>query len=387
MSINLIYIGLDPTLFPKDIIQYVASLQGDDPKVVMRSLVDFLEQNKDQDIFYFVKRPKTEMVLSISLKDEKLLTFQNLLSELIEKLNEEPISVQQKYKDALLSMQKIQKKLTNNNKPKLALNLSNARNKIEENDLIQLSQYVSSLLKEDYLIASKEVLNKSDQFLTKTLQKFTATYESETFKFVKGVVIDYITLPKLLEKILESPDFSFCRRFITYTYDFYITPVNLLLFFIYKYFVPEPLNTSNDELESFKNTFIKPRKLRILKLIKFWFEERIQDFPVNPHLIFLLGAFLDNIRPNISMQIDAKIEEAFNALSTVYNNLLQPIPKKIKKHSRTVSLIDVDVEEELYYKDKSISKKKTSALTNPSFYFHFGHSEPTEEDSQVEDSK
>ena len=354
----------------------------------MKSLVEFLEQNKDRDMFYFIKRPRSEMICSISLTDGDLSILKRLLSELLEKLEEEPISVMQKYKDAILYIQKIYTKLSNNNvSRKLPLNPSASSNKIEENDLIKISEYVDGLLKEDYLISSKEILNRTEHFLTKTLEKFTPTYETETFRFRKGIIIDYITLPKLLEKLLESSELYFCRRFITYTYDFYMTPLNLLLFFVYKYFVPEPLNLSHLELEHFKTNFMKPRKLRILKLIKFWIEERIKDFTVNPHLIFLLGAFLEAINPKPSDQTDNKFEEAFNALSTVYDNLLQPIPKRDKKHSRSVSVLDLGdlTEDELIEKEKSFSNKKTSAFTNPSFYFHFGQTEQAEPESHNEE--
>jgi len=360
---------LDQSLFSPLIVNFAQELTGENIKQDFLDIVKFMQKNKEECLPK--KLPKSEMLCSIYLKSETRSALKKLLKELVEQLHEEPISLRQKYKEAISFIRAQYFKLTTENLPP---HMAQQATKFAESELQKLSHHVMSIQREDYLIFSKHILNQVYRFLMKLLEKFIPIFGAETFKPTKKGSIDYITLPKLFEKILESQELAFCRQFLIYTYDHYLSPSNLLLYLIYRYIVSKPCH-NHHEIKQQQNTKSVPfysHKLKVLRLTKFWLEERVEDFTSDPNLFYLLGVFLDLAQSSSgSNQEDPQFLETLSTLSYNYKTLAGSIQKQSIRSMRYSFDINGFVKDELLsVKDLSLlAHKKTSAMTAPSFFF------------------
>ncbi len=357
---------LDSSLFPTLIVNFAQELPGDNIKQDFLDLVYFMQKNKEECIQK--KLPKSEMLCSIYLKSETRSALKKLLKELVEQLHEEPISLRQKYKEAISFIRAQYFKLTAENLPP---HMAQQATKFAESELQKLSHHVMSIQREDYLIFSKHILNQVYRFIMKLLEKFTPIFGAETFKPTKKGSVDYITLPKLFEKILESQELAFCRQFLIYTYDHYLSPSNLLLYLIYRYIVSKSsCNHLQDPKQTPKSIPFYSHKLKILRLAKFWLEERVEDFASDPSLFDLLGILLDLAVQN-GNQEDPQFMETLNTLTYNYKTLAGSVQKQSIRSMRYSFDINGLVKDELLsIKDlSSLAHKKTSAMTAPTFFF------------------
>mmetsp|Transcript_1665 Transcript_1665/g.1493 ORF Transcript_1665/g.1493 Transcript_1665/m.1493 type:complete len:150 (+) Transcript_1665:1234-1683(+) len=140
-------------------------------------------------------------------------------------------------------------------------------------------------------------------------------------KHSKSLVIDFITVRKLLEKVVDINQPGFFRKLVIHTYDLFITPLNLMLYFIFKYFIPKPLNMSKSEMSHYLS-HIKNQKVHILRIIKTWVETRKLDFVRTNHLTTTLNDFLEIIH---SIEKDLELKELINDLSQAYHDLTNKI--------------------------------------------------------------
>jgi len=368
---------LDESIFPQSVIVFAQELGGENIKQNLQSLVQFIYKNKED--YTTKKLPKSEMMCSIYLKSETLSAMKKLMKELVEHLQEEPISLRQKYKEAIsfIRSQYFKISTVSSNLPS---HMSQQATKFAESDLQKLSHHVMSIQREDYLLFSKHILNQTYRFLMKLLEKFTPIFGSETFKSTKRTLVDSITLPKLFEKILESQEVAFCRQFLIYTYDHYISPLNLLLYLTYRYIISKSSHCHETKQQNSKQGVpYFSNKLKILRMVKFWLEERAEDFTLDANLKYLLGLFVELAQSSVSYQDDPQLVETLNALSWNFKTLAgNPEKQSLRSMRSSFDICGFAHDEIQIMKDMSISHKKTSAVTSPSFLFQVSTQDPTE---------
>ncbi len=311
-------------LFPGEIVEYAKSLQEANFGAYMRTLIGYLYSFRNQNRLFSTKRPISEAIYSIYFEGETLIMFKKLLFSVIEKLKEESITLKQKYRSEAGYIESRHDKI---------LKSKSSTIKFEEKELQKLQSKIANILHEGCLMDSKSAVSQLHHFLEKILEKFPSLYRPNPVKLDKNIIIDYITLPKLLEKLVESSYSSlsdFSQTSVLYTYDLYITAQNLLLYLILRYFEPEPLHMTASELKVYRNEVIKRSKLHVLKIISFWMEERRGDFMRSPEVITILNTFLDLVLP---LEKETEITEALKELS----NAREELSHKTMKHKRKLS--------------------------------------------------
>lgn len=330
----------------------------------LRMLVQYIKDTKDMNPDIFSKEERSEMLCSVVFKENSLNNFQRLLSHLCEKLDMEPVSIQQKYRNQInLIKTQYNKATTKSERTEHVTSV-----KLEEKELERLIRGVEILLSEDFLFASKEILEATRIFFDNISLKLA---QSSDIINQNEIIVEHITLPCLLEKVLESSDFSFSKKFIIYTYDFYMSSTNLMLYLIYKYFTPRPEDMTHEEYRHLHNTYIKFKKLRILKLIIFWLEERSLDFIWKPDLIYILDTFLEIKEIYEEYNSESEIVNLLNNIYNMNESIIRSQSKHMKKAS--IQLLSPNHKndsllERLAVRAKSFSKRKTSAVSSPSFY-------------------
>jgi len=314
---------LNEMLFPHEIIEYAKSLQEANFGAYMRTLIGYLYSFRNQNRLFSTKRPISEAIYSIYFEGETLIMFKKLLFSVIEKLKEESITLKQKYRSEAGYIESRHEKILKSKASTI---------KFEEKELQKLQSKIANILHEGCLMDSKSAVSQLHHFLERILEKFPSLYRPNPVKLDKNIIIDYITLPKLLERLVES-SYSwsdFYQTSVLYTYDLYISAQNLLLYLILRYFEPEPLHMTASELKVYRNEVIKRSKLHVLKIITFWMEERRGDFMRNPEVITILNTFLDLVLP---LEKEGEITEALKGLSATHEELSH----KIMKHKRKLS--------------------------------------------------
>jgi len=315
---------LNEMLFPSEIVEYAKSLQEANFGAYMRTLIGYLYSFRNQNRLFSTKRSISEAIYSIYFEGETLIMFKKLLFSVIEKLKEESITLKQKYRSEAGYIESRHDKI---------LKSKSSTIKFEEKELQKLQSKIANILHEGCLMDSKSAVSQLHHFLEKILEKFPSLYRPNPVKLDKNIIIDYITLPKLLERLVESSYSSlsdFPQTSVLYTYDLYITAQNLLLYLILRYFEPEPLHMTASELKVYRNEVIKRSKLHVLKIINFWIEERRGDFMRNPEVITILNTFLDLVLP---LEKETEIVEALKELS----NAREELSQKAMKHKRKLS--------------------------------------------------
>lgn len=112
------------------------------------------------------------------------------------------------------------------------------------------------------------------------------------------ITIEYVTVRKLLEKLTECHETILAQELletVIFNYDHFISPPNLLLYLIKKYYTPRPLMMTFMEYRHFKTHQSSTTKQRIIDIVKFWLEERQGDFERNPDLLTLLITFIESV--------------------------------------------------------------------------------------------
>lgn len=247
--------------------------------------------------------------------------FRKLLQQVLTKLKEESITLKQKYRTEI---EYIETKHS-----KIARSTTNSI-KFEEKELQKLQAKITNIFQEKCLMDSQSVLSLIHHFLEKILERFPSLDRPNALKPGKGVIIDHITLPKLMENLLDTSDksASFYRTIVIYTYDAYVTAENLLLYLIQRYFDPEPRHMAASELRVYKAEVQKPFRLNILKIIRFWICERSGDFLRNRDIMTILNTFLDLAKP---LEKDRELFGTLNELSQNSEGLSHEITKKKKR--------------------------------------------------------
>ena len=314
-------LDLDQTLFPKEVVDCADSLQEANLGAYVRTLIGFIYSFRNKNRNFSLKRPVSEALYSIYFEGETLGTFKKLLQQVIAKLKEESITLKQKYRSEIEYIETKYSKIHRSSSHSI---------KFEEKELQKLQVKVVNILQERCLMDSQSTLNLIHHFLDRTLEKFPSIHKPNALKLSKNIIIDNITLPKLMERLLEGSGSwsSFYKTIVIYTYDLFISPQNLLLHLILRYFEPEPLNMCGSELRVYRVEVLKHSKLHILKLVKFWIEERGMDFIRNPNLITILNTFLDIIQP---IEKDSEINEIIKDLFSMHEEVSQGILKHKQK--------------------------------------------------------
>jgi len=314
-------LNLDDTLFPKEILDHAKSLQEANFGAYVRAFIGYIYSFRDQNRAFSTKRPISEALYSIFFEGETLDMFKKLLDQVLGKLKEESITLKQKYRTEIEFIEAKHAKLLRNTASSI---------KFEEKDLQKLQAKIVTISQERCLMDSISELNLIHHFLQKILEKFPSICRPNALKLGKNVIIDNITLPKLLEKLVESSNASaaFYKTITIYTYDLFTTAQNLMIYLILRYFEPEPLTMTASELRMYRNEVLKTAKIHILKLIKYWIEERKGDFMRVPDIITILNTFLDLVRP---IEKDSEIKDLIKNLTESHEQLSQDILKYKQK--------------------------------------------------------
>lgn len=125
-----------------------------------------------------------------------------------------------------------------------------------------------------------------------------------------AVKIEYVTVRKLLEKLIECHDTLLTDKLVetvVFTYDHFISPHSFLIYLVQKYYTPHPFMMSYSEYCHLKAHQISTMKLRILDIIKYWVEERRGDFQRDPTLLSLLVTFIESIH-QMAKESNSQIE-------------------------------------------------------------------------------
>lgn len=288
------------------------------------------------------------------MKSQVFSTAKILLKALSEKLKLEPVSLQVKYKSEIQDIEvnfvKLMRHERSNNIP--------GPFRLKEKELEKLIQSIDTLRKEEYILVSREMLNSAHQFYMKLLDEILIAHNLDDTKFKNGVQIDHVTLPKLLDKAIEAVGSSSFRKLVIYTYDLYTSPLNLLTYFIFKFFLPRH--------ESMDKSKFVASKLQILNIMQFWLEVRTPDFILHPDLTLLFDIFLE-ISQLQDGQNGFEVIDTLDTLSSVYTSVINTVPTKARK-TYFSKVISYDEDNNCTLNIKSFCNKRTSAVTIPTFY-------------------
>ena len=230
--------------------------------------------------------------------------------------------------------------------------------KYEEREIKQLRKKLDDLC-QSLTIETKvsQRIKAANTFFSKILDRLTHR-SSNTSILMENIIIEYITLPKLIEKLIDTRE-ELCDNIISkviYTYDHYISEQNLMLILINHYMIPRPLGMSEGEYKKYRSEKIIPIKKRILMILKFWIDERSYDYEKSPNLKTLILCFLHFIQ---------KIDDDIKNLQS-YKQILELAHIKLSSHNKIKSISIFHNENTLderiliNYSEDDIAKQLTS---------------------------
>ena len=306
-------LALDESIFSSELVSVAEKITSTNSKSYTQDLIDYVQANKIKLSKHIYKEiPRQEAVYSVIFEGNSLLVFRYLLEELSTKLKEESSLLRQKYQEDFEYIGTKYQKIKESEK----------FIKFGEKELQRLLDKLIKLYESSEINLIKTNLDKAIKFLKKIISRipFSSKYQ-KTFSMDKSIQIDYITLPKLLENLIDPDQGMEQVPLIIYTYDIYMDALNLIFYLILKYLGPAPINMTFNEEAQYRTQTLDKLRSHILNIMILWISERRLDFLKHPTLAAVLNDFLEYIN------LDDKKSP----------NLMELI-KKLKRKSRDVSL-------------------------------------------------
>ena len=290
-------------------------------------IIEYIFCTKNIDENFFKSYPRAEIIYATTVASQKILAK---LHKCLLALKDEDFEIRQHYNDELgfieakFDMFTRQLRVTEEN-----FRVYRGWLKINEIELKRLHEKLLYIL-ESFAIKEKCKRQLTDMlvFLGKQLKKIPSSHPlADRAPQDSNIEIEYVTVRKLLEKLTECHDTIMAEDLldiVIFSYDHFLTPLNLLLFLIKKYYTPRPLLMTFVEYRGFKDHQSATTKQRILDIICFWVTERQGDFKRNPELTKLLTTFTESIqqleKETVQKQTFARICERLEAISQSNNN-------------------------------------------------------------------
>lgn len=287
------------------------------------------------------KMHSQEAIYSYFFQNTDFETLLNVLNLLMQELSKETEEFKEKIQMEL--------KFISSNYSRLKENKTKTIS-IEEKEILSLYKQLHRIYDCSPDVSYNSV--KGAMHFIKVILKKFPSYE-RTFSVTKDrdIVIDYITPLKLLEKCLENTN-PF-KEVLIYTYDLYISNTDLILYLICKYFPIRPLGLSKSEAKAHEETYDKV-KVRILKIIQFWIEERPLDFIMNKSLIYFLTEFIGFIS---KQDCNTEIIKISKVLYTYYKDVAS---KMLSSRDKVI----LESDEEVVRKDYNRASTATTNYNN-----------------------
>ena len=324
----------------------------------MRDLISHVYYTKDtKSREFYTKKPLNHSLYSICFAGESLASISKLLQQTLESIRAESISFRQKYHEEIdyieAKLAKIQR-----------CNFTTV--KFEEKELRKLYEKVYSIQHDQCMVGSQCSLSLLSVFLERTLKKFPSILKPSKLRPNENIIIDHITLAKLMEHFTDFSQASFFRKIVIHTYDLYTTPVNVMFYLVFKYFVPKPLMMTPSEQQYF-TAESKRVKLHIFKILKNWLEERKLDFVRTPNLITILNLFLEFIYP---IEKDPELSKLIRDLSIFYQEITEEILES-KKNEYMTPRNKSDIKNRLSLQHYKPGGSRFASLVSPKLLSNF----------------
>jgi hypothetical protein len=314
-------LGLDPALFPLVFIESIKRINDTDQLEYPDLLLKTIEEFQGINDHFHRKRNEIEIIYSVFLSNPALDSVFQFL-KIIEK--DQTILSKPEFIDDIKYLQAVYENV--------ASNTSNFT-KFDERELCKIRDSLLNLtLLKEQLIPSPSKANRATfsaydhsaspsknapttnnvhySYLIKKIRAaytwFSKTYErlknktatrNNSSPVMDNIIIEHMTLPKLIDKLCDNSVDLMDNRLtkILYTYDHYISALNLLFALLCKYYIPKPLMMSLVECRANRVQLVLPVKLRILAILKFWLDERPKDFHNVPHILTIVASFINKI--------------------------------------------------------------------------------------------
>lgn len=333
---ELMFLDVESGIFSNDFIQNVFLIENTSQSLreMYERIIEHIFCTKNADESYFKSYPRSEIIYSILVESRK---FFELYSRAMTELKTENFIVKKELSDEnkkdisdhisflQAKLEKFIRQISCTNANFLSYK---GKLKIDEVELKRLYErsralYHSFSLKE----RTKRCLRDFYAFCQRQIILFP-TYQPVNDKAPKNsaISIEYVTVRKLLEKLTECNKTIFAEilmETVIFTYDHFISPHNLLLFLIKKYYTPRPFMMCFSEYSKFKDEQSNTTKLRILDIIKFWVEERRGDFERDPELLTLLITFIESIHKIVKESTSkSEFKSTWEKVHAIINSIL-----------------------------------------------------------------
>lgn len=324
-------LGLDALIFPSDLVYFSEENRPTNSvRQYVREVINYAYHIKDRNpAGFYDKRAASECTYNIFFKGESLVVLTELIQKVSDLLKKSILNsitdsrLTLMYNSALeavdLHLDKLKK--SNNNPVKFT-----------EKDLRKIYEKLIAVDEESCIETKSCAYCSMLAFLRTTLKKFPTPSNSAPYN--DSVVVEFITLPKLLEHFVNPGTAGYFKTTVLYTYDLYITAINLLFYLIMRYFAPRPIVMSNSEFQSYHYSHTES-KVYILNIITTWIDLRKLDFVRTPNIVTVLNEFLEFIEPK---EKDPHVSKLIRNLFYYYNTITTDILKSKSNEYETPRL-------------------------------------------------